>query len=191
MERILPIIKEPNKILRKTAEAILVEDITSRKIHELIAGMKETLANTQDGVGLAAPQVGESIQLFIVSSEAEEIDRSEKLIAHGKPLKISHRNGKPTAGKTAWEHHVFINPRVVNASRKKLERAEGCLSVPGKFGSVRRYEKITVEAYDENGRKFTRGASRFLARVIQHELDHLQGTLFTDKAEEMFEPDAS
>jgi peptide deformylase len=67
-------------------------------------------------------------------------------------------------------------------SRKKVDGSEGCLSVPGKFGIVRRNEKITVEALDENGKKITRGAANFFARVLQHELDHLEGILFIDKA---------
>ena len=72
---------------------------------------------------------------------------------------------------------------VKKLSKSKIEYPEGCLSVPGQFGFVKRSEKITVEAYDEAGKKFIRGASKFYARVIQHELDHLNGVLFIDKVE--------
>ena len=183
MARVLPVVKEPNKILRGTARPVPVSEITKPKIQGLISDMKETLKNTTDGVGLAAPQVGEPLRLFIVSEEAEEIDRVEKELRHKKTLPQE----KEPYEKRKWKYYVFINPAVKKVSKTKLERAEGCLSVPGKFGEVRRHEKITVEAYDENGKKFTRGASRFFARVIQHELDHLEGTLFIDKAKKVFE----
>lgn len=182
MSEKLPIVKEPNKILRKKAAEIPAREISAPKIQKLILEMQETLAHTPDGVGLAAPQVGQSLRLFIISEEAEEIDRVEKELRQKKTLPKEELYEK-----RKWKYYVFINPLVKNTSKKKLERAEGCLSVPGKFGDVRRSEKITVEAYDENGKKFTRGSSRFFARVIQHELDHLEGTLFIDKAEKIFE----
>lgn len=187
MTRVLPVVKEPNKILRGTAKTVPVLEITKPKIQGLISDMEETLKNTPDGVGLAAPQVGQSLQIFIVSEEAETIDRFEKGLAKNDPVyKAAASEEKPYETKE-WKYYVFINPVVKNISKRKLDRAEGCLSVPGKFGSVLRQEKITVEAYDEKGKKFTRGSSRFFARVIQHELDHLQGTLFVDKAKKIFE----
>ena len=187
MANTVNIVKEPNKILRGRAKEVPPRSITSTHTQSLISQMKETLAVTPDGVGLAAPQVGEPLQIFIVSDEAEEIDRLEKMIAQGKMPPPSADEERPAKKKK--KYHVFINPVAKNISKRKLERAEGCLSVPGRFGNVRRHEKITVEAYDENGEKFTRGATRFFARVIQHELDHLQGTLFIDKAEKIFEPE--
>ena len=90
----------------------------------------------------------------------------------------------------AWKQLVFINPRITKTSKKKNLLVEGCLSVSdpsGKliYGQVERFEKLTVEAYDASARKFTRGASELFAQVIQHELDHLNGALFTDKAKEI------
>lgn len=180
-----PIIKEPNKILREKAKDVPLANISGRKIQKLLADMKITLKNTLDGVGLAAPQVGESLRVFIISEEAEEIDKAEK---HGwerrKKGNPTEKNEKPYE-KREWKYYVFINPVVKNISRKKLDGPEGCLSVPGKYGSVKRHEKITVEAREEHGKKFTRGASRFFARVTQHELDHLEGTLFIDKTKDL------
>ena len=143
--------------------------------------MKKALKNTPDGVGLAAPQVGESLRVFIVSEEAEEIDRlsKEKLSDEEKEQKRKSQKEK------GWKYYVFINPFVKNKSRTKVDGPEGCLSLPGKYGDVRRMQKITVEAHDEHGKKFIRGASNFFARVIQHELDHLEGTLFIDKAKNL------
>lgn len=172
--------------MRGRVKEVPIRTILTSHIQSLISQMKETLAATPDGVGLAAPQVGEPLQIFIVSEEAEEIDRLEKLITQRGKITVPNENRPATKH---WKYYVFINPVVKNVSKGKIERSEGCLSVPGKFGEVKRHEKITVEAYDEDGKKFTRGASRFFARVIQHELDHLQGTLFIDKAEKIFEQD--
>ncbi|MFY9461626.1 MAG: peptide deformylase, partial [Candidatus Sungiibacteriota bacterium] len=168
MARVPPVVKEPNKILRSTARPVPVSEITRPKIQGLISDMKETLKNTTDGVGLAAPQVGSPLQIFVVSEEAEVIDRFEKGLVKRESAYIAAASEEKPYETKEWKYYVFINPVVKNISKRKLDRAEGCLSVPGKFGSVLRQEKITVEAYDENGKKFTRGSSRFFARVIQH-----------------------
>ena len=167
MAKILPIVKEPHKVLRKQAQEVPPETITDPKIRELVLNMKETLKNTPTGVGLAAPQVGQSLRIFIVSEEAEEIDRAERRTRK----KRSEWRGKPEEKPyeaREWKYYVFINPAAKNAARKKTEDAEGCLSVPRKYGTIKRHEKITVEAYDESGKRFIRGASRFFARVMQH-----------------------
>ena len=180
MPNALPIVKEPHPVLRKKARDIPVSDIKSKKIQDLIADMKVTLKGTSDGVGLAAPQVGESLRLFIISDEAEEIDRAETARRKSKE-EPSPDTIKPYPLRD-WRYHVFINPQVRTGSRKKIDGPEGCLSVPGVFGAIKRQEKITVQALDENRKKFMRGESRFFARVMQHELDHLEGILFIDHA---------
>lgn len=150
--------------------------------------MKRTLASTPDGVGLAAPQVGEDLRLFIVSDEAEEIDRLKAEKHDRKEDKKPTEDMKPYPVRE-WRYYVFINPQVISKSRKKLDGSEGCLSVPGIFGNIKRQEKITMQAFNEQGKKFTRGASRFFARVMQHELDHLEGTLFIDHATNLVHPE--
>lgn len=191
---IVPLVKIPQKILRKKAADIPHADIRGRSVQHLIAAMKATLAATPDGVGLAAPQVGHSLRLFIVSEEAEEIDRSAAEIArrqrhetHGTASPEDHAAEHGQHRQRNWKYHVYINPVVKNKARRQTAGAEGCLSVPGKFGPVRRHEKITVEALDEHGKKFIRGSANFFARVVQHELDHLEGTLFIDKADEVMD----
>ncbi len=192
MPKKLEIIKTHNSILRQVAKDIALDAILSPKIQELIRDMKITLASTPNGVGLAAPQVNKSLRIFIVSEEAEEIDKVEKdgkkRVRNGR---IHNKDGieEEAYEKRDWKQHVFINPKILNWSRSKIRRAEGCLSVPKKFGDVMRFEKITVSAYDETGKKFTRGTARFFARVIQHELDHLEGILFIDKAKNIIEED--
>lgn len=183
-----PIVKNPHKVLRARAEEVLVRDIATPKIQKLLQDMKDTLAATPDGVGLAAPQIGVGMRIFIVSDESEEIDKVRKRRweeEHGSELK--RKKDKPYESRD-WNYHVYINPTVKKLSKSKIEDAEGCLSVPGVFGVVGRHEKITVEAHDEHGKKFTRGASNFYARVLQHELDHLNGTLFIDKTRQILEP---
>ncbi len=181
----IPIVKNPHSILRKHAKHVLVADIASPHIQELISAMKAALAATPDGVGLAAPQVGKSLAIFIVSEEAKEIDKAEeKGWERRRKNETELVQEKPYAPRE-WKYYVFVNPVVKNTSQKKTGGPEGCLSVPGTFGVVARHEKITVSAYDEHGKKFTRGASRFFARVMQHELDHLDGVLFIDKAKDL------
>lgn len=174
----MELVKLPNKVLRKTAAAVPIGSILTSPIQLLISHMKETLKHTPDGVGLAAPQVGKSLRIFIVSEEAEIIDK-ESLQGRPSERRLPHDVQKE------WKYYVFINPVVKKVSKSKLEGLEGCLSIPGKCGNVRRHEKIMVEAYDESGKKFIRGASKFFARVLQHELDHLDGILFIDRAEKI------
>lgn len=185
MPQQLPIIQLPHKVLRKKASEIPVREIRSREIQELIMRMKETLSRTANGVGLAGPQVNKSLRIFIVSEEAEYIDKlNKKDLTHEESVAPRPLPEAPHK----WKYYVFINPIIRNSSKKRLEDAEGCLSVRDKFGSVRRAEKVSIEALDENGKKFMRGYSKFFARVVQHEYDHLEGVLFVDRAEVFITP---
>lgn len=179
----LPILKNPHAALRAPSLPLSPADITGAAMRDLIASMRETLKTTTDGVGLAAPQVGRSLRLFLVSEEAEEIDKLEQQREEHRK-KTSEHHEELIYEPRPWKYYVFINPVVKKMARRKILAPEGCLSVPKKYGMVDRSEKITIEAYNEEGKKFTRGASRFLARVIQHELDHLEGVLFIDKVDE-------
>lgn len=162
------ILTHQNPILRERAQEIPTGEITSEKIQNLIKTMKDVLNVSDDGVGLAAPQIGESVRLFLVSEEALAIDRGED---------TEQKDGK----RKAWDALVFINPVIKKFSAKKTDMVEGCLSVPGIYGMVRRPEKIEIEWHDERGKKYSRGCSKFFARVIQHEMDHINGILFIDK----------
>jgi peptide deformylase len=103
----------------------------------------------EDGIGIAAPQVGESIRLVIINQK-------------DKPL-------------------IMINPRIITKSIRTEIAEEGCLSVPGVFGMVKRAKKIKATALDASGKQYVLKAEGLLARVIQHEVDHLNGILFIDK----------
>ena len=185
MPQQLPIVQLPHKVLRKKATEVPIREILSHEIQDIIARMKETLSHTANGVGLAAPQVNKSLRIFIVSEEAEYLDKlNKKKRNHGEPA--PHKQLSETPQK--WNYYVFINPVILKSSKKRLEDAEGCLSVRDKFGAVRRAEKVSIEAFDETGKKFTRGYSKFFARVLQHEYDHLEGVLFIDRAEVFITP---
>ena len=166
------VIIHPASILQGVAYPVPIEDIGSAKIKTIIKRMSEALRNSADGIGIAAPQIGEPLQIFLASEEALKYDKA-------KEMEEDDRN------QHHWEYYVFINPVITNYSRKKLREMEGCLSVPGKFGVVERSEKVTIEAYDEHGQKITRGASKLYARLMQHEVDHLSGHLFIEKAKDL------
>jgi len=160
MKEILQIGK---KILRKKALKVPVSDISSKKIGQIIKEMGEALSKEKDGVAIAAPQIGYSYRVFLVSDKAF---------------------GEKKDGK---QEKVFINPKIIKLSKKKELMDEGCLSVRWKYGKVKRSTKVTVEAYNQKGEKFQRGASGLLAQIFQHEVDHLGGILFIDKADSLIE----
>jgi methionyl-tRNA formyltransferase len=156
------IIQEGAAVLRAKAEEIPLADIASPKIQKLIAHMRAVLETCADGVALAAPQVGESLRLFVVSPRAYE---------EGEDL--------------SDEHLVYINPKITKLSSKKIELDEGCLSVRNVYGKIVRSERATITAHDETGKLFSRGASDLLAEIFQHEVDHLDGKLFIDTAQDL------
>ncbi len=174
MRSILP--ESDNPLLRVVAREVSSADINGTHMRTLIADMKKLLAKEEYGVALAAPQVGESIRLFIVSGRALARDSRN---APDEPEK--HEDVPAVADQ------VYINPELVKISRGKKNKHEGCLSIRGKWGEVPRAEKATVRAYDEHGQRFERGASGFLAHVFQHEMDHLEGILYTDKATALYD----
>ena len=130
------------------------------KAKQLLEDLYDTLKVTKDGVGLAAPQVGVLRRAIVVDLSMEEENPQG-------PFRL-------------------INPVITKQSGSQVCR-EGCLSVPGKLGDVTRPNKVTVEALDENGKKVTIKAEGLLAVVLCHEIDHLDGVLFVDKATEIFD----
>ena len=166
-----PIVQTPTPVLREKAQEVALADITSPKIKAILKEMAEALRRTPEGIGIAAPQLGYSLRIFLASEEALKWDE------------VPHEDDEEKKRKKQeWQYYTFINPKITKISRKKLKETEGCLSVTGVYGEVERAEKVTVEAYDERGEKFTRGTSRLYARLMQHEIDHLEGALFIDMA---------
>jgi len=164
------IVDKDAPILRKVAKAVTIKDIRSKKIQDILKRMKTALKREDDGVAIAAPQIGESLRIFIVSGRTFSI--------------LNRKSGEVTdANKKTPEDVVFINPEIIKLSKKKNKMEEGCLSVRWLYGQVVRSEKAVVRAYDEDGKRFERGATGLMAQIFQHEIDHLNGILFIDKAE--------
>ena len=159
---ILPIIAYGDPVLRKVGVEI---DKDYPHLSELIENMIETMKNAQ-GVGLAAPQIGKAIRLFVVDTspfaEDEDLDETE-------------RNFLASFKK------VFINAKILKEEGEEWPFNEGCLSIPDIREDVFRNEKITIEYVDENFEKHTDEIDGLAARVVQHEYDHIEGILFTDK----------
>ena len=166
------IIQNGNTILRKICIEVPTSDIQKPKIQKIIRDMDMALDSQVDGVAIAAPQIGVSLRIFIISGRIfdEDFMRGSKVIS-----------------KKVHSNLVFINPIIKKISRDKKLMDEGCLSVRPIYGRVRRATRATVEAYNENGKKFTKSGSGLIAHIFQHEIDHLEGILFIDKAKDLRE----
>lgn len=162
------ILQKEAPVLRKISLDIPVEDIALPKIQKIISEMKEALASQNDGVAIAGPQIGYSLRIFVVSAKVLFL--------------VKKKTDVEEITDSLQEDMVFINPVIKKISKEKRIVEEGCLSVRYLYGKVKRNNKAIVEAYDEYGKKITEGASGLLAQIFQHEIDHLNGILFIDKA---------
>ena len=151
---IKPVYGYGNMVLRKKAEEI---DSSYENLKELIESMYETM-DASSGVGLAAPQIGLPIRLFIVDA---------------RPMAEDFPEGEDFT-------QVFINPEIISFSGKPWEFVEGCLSVPGINEEVVRPSDVTISYLDENFEEHTKTFTGIISRIIQHEYDHLEGKLFVD-----------
>lgn len=180
------ILQKQEKILHRVAQEVPIHNIKTFKIKKVLKEMSKALKSQDDGVAIAAPQIGYLLRIFIVSGRIFAKDfnkkREEKLLLNQNniievPEKIDT--------KEEVKNLVFINPKISKLSREKEWVSEGCLSVRPLYGKTFRSKKATVTAYDENGKKFTRGASGLLAQIFQHETEHLNGILFIDHAKDI------
>ena len=158
-----PIVQAGNPVLRLKAKPLSKPDIASLKIKKLIKRMKAVLDKEEFGVALAAPQVGEPVRLFVIAGKVFKEEDAEE--------------NTPTP-----PDKVFINPQLLRLSKKTAEMSEGCLSVRHKYGTVMRHQKASVKAQGEDGKPFTYHGTGLVAHIFQHECDHLDGVLYTDKA---------
>ncbi len=146
------------------AEEITAEEFADGTVKKLLKDLRSAIKTYKiDGftaVAIAAPQIGVSKRMFIIEDQSGEGDRLPTVIA--------------------------INPRFLKMSKKTHVVGEGCLSIPDRYGLVRRSTNVVIEATDENGVRFSRGAGGLLAQIMQHETDHLDGILFTDRAERIW-----
>lgn len=152
MPNILPIVINPDPILRKKSAEISSDRIKNKEFQQFCQDMALTMVE-KDGVGLAAPQVSENIRIIVVNTKDGPV--------------------------------CMINPQITKKSWRKEWEDEGCLSIPNIFGKVRRNKKIQCVYFDKDGNKINIVAFGLLARIIQHEVDHLDGILFIDKAKDI------
>lgn len=179
------IVQTGDKVLREKAKEIALSEIKTPKIKDILKKMNAALSQRDDGVALAAPQIGVPLRIFIILKEYTERKTAEE-IQKNLEKKLAEKKEKPkTAERKKIETVVFINPKITKISKKKQTVREGCLSVNEIFGTIIRAEKVTVGGYNEKGEKISRGASGLLAQIFQHEIDHLNGILFTDSAKNL------
>ncbi|MGZ4896909.1 MAG: peptide deformylase [Candidatus Angelobacter sp.] len=163
---LLKIVQAGEQVLRKAARALRPNEIRSREIRELIQQMKETMY-AAPGVGLAAPQIGQGIQLAVIE------DRPE-YIKDWTPEQLAERERKSVP------FHVIINPRITLIGDERIEYFEGCLSLNNLMALTPRARRVRVECVYEKGEPKIIEASGWYARILQHEIDHLAGTMYVD-----------
>jgi peptide deformylase len=158
------IVTLPDPVLRRKAHAVETFD---KNLKTLIEDMVETMREAP-GVGLAAPQIGLSERLIVVEYyEHDEDEENEEAL------------------KKVW---AVLNPEIVKASEEKVMGVEGCLSIPGLVGEVERHEAIQIKGLNRHGKPIKIKAQGWLARIFQHEIDHLNGVLFPDRATRVWRP---
>lgn len=157
--------QDEKKLLQKKLAKFDFSKYALEDIEHLIAHMEEMMI-AHKGVGLSANQIGLDMQVFIA--------------------RLPHPKGKGYVG----ELYAIFNPKIISRSLKKIKEEEGCLSIPKIYGSTKRSEQITLKGQDKYGKPIIIKAQGFLARIFQHEVDHLNGRLFVEKAKELFQLDS-
>jgi peptide deformylase len=163
----LKIVQVGEPVLRNVARPLQAEEIALAETQQLIDWMRDTMRDAP-GVGLAAPQVGLPLQLAVIEDRVEYL----KDIA---PEVLAERERRPV------EFQAIINPRIVERSQEEAEFFEGCLSLAGFSALVKRPRAVTVEYLDRTGAERRIEARGWHARILQHEIDHLQGCLYIDR----------
>lgn len=156
----IPILEKNEKLLRKIAKPVTKKDFGSKELSKILERMSKALSEQEDGVAIAAPQIGEGIRVFTVSKKVFPTENIDK---------------------------IFINPEIIKKSKDKKAMIEGCLSVRWLYGKVKRASRVTVKATDERGKDFEMEGRGLLAQIFQHEIDHLNGILFIDTAKDLEE----
>jgi peptide deformylase len=164
---VLKIRQVGEQVLRQKAHPLLTDEILDRSTQELIQSMRETMHDAP-GVGLAAPQIGYPLQLVVIEDQPEFI---QKLPAE----QVAERERKPVP------FHVLINPKLTRLGSDPAEFFEGCLSVAGFTAVVPRARQVRVECLNERAEPVIIDAAGWYARILQHEIDHLDGILYVDR----------
>ena len=161
------LVPENHPALHQIAEEITAEEFTNGFVAKLVKDLRAALKTYNvegfTAVAIAAPQIGVSKRLFLIEDQSDDRDSLPSLVA--------------------------ANPILTKLSKKTHVVGEGCLSVPDYYGEVRRHKNVTMRATDETGQEYERGAGGLLAQIMQHEIDHLDGILFIDRAERVWHKD--
>ena len=165
--------KGEEKFLRKRVADFDFQKFTKKETNELIKKMRDVMTSAI-GIGLSANQVGLNIRMFVAQ-------------VSDKPLERDENNKIILPPPDEMKFYAIFNPKIIKFSKKTIVIEEGCLSVPGIYGDVERPEKITLTGFDKNQKPIKIKAFRLLARIFQHEVDHLNGVLFIDKAKNVHE----
>jgi len=163
----LKLVQAGDPVLRRRTRELSPEEIRGKAVRELIEQMRETMREAP-GVGLAAPQIGESLRLAVIEDRAEYLRN-----VSADRLALLERKVVP--------FHVIINPRITLGTAGEARFYEGCLSLTGFLGLVSRALDVRVDALDENAKPIRIDAHGWYARILQHEIDHLNGTLYIDR----------
>ena len=163
----LNIVQAGDPVLRKQSRPLTKQEILSPQIQQLIELMRNTMREAP-GVGLAAPQIGVSIQLAVIEDQPE-------YLAHHSPDELAELQ------RSAVPFHVIINPKLTLLENGSAQFFEGCLSVEGYQAIVNRALSVRVDCLNERGEEITINAHGWYARILQHEIDHLNGTLYIDR----------
>jgi peptide deformylase len=163
----LTILQVGEPVLRQRAADVSIADIGGERIQQLIARMRDTM-RTAPGVGLAAPQIGESLRLAVVEDRHEYLQGAD-------PTWLAEREREPVP------FYVLVNPELTILETESIEFFEGCLSVAGFTALVPRARAVRVRFFDGHGIRRMVEARGWHARILQHEIDHLDGTLYVDR----------
>jgi peptide deformylase len=162
------LVPQEHAALHTIAEEVPLEEIKTPRIQKILKDMRAALDSYKvdgfRGVAIAAPQIGIPLRIFLV-------------------------HNTDTADKDVLPDLVAINPQIIKLSKRTHVVGEGCLSVPEQYGAVKRATNATLRAYDAEGHAYERGAGGLLAQIFQHEVDHLDGTLFIDRADKVWHKD--
>jgi len=178
----IEIIQKEHPVLRKKSEEIPLSHIGSATIKKTLRDMRTALESRNDGIAIAAPQIGVPLRIFLVSPHAFEIEEHRR-----RTKTITTKDSETKAANLLPK--VFINPEILKASKDKQWMEEGCLSVHHIYGKAHRSKKVSVRALDEHGKAFTMTGNTLLSQIFQHEIDHLNGILFSDHAKDLHDID--
>jgi peptide deformylase len=167
LRTLLKIVHVGDPVLRQEARELTVTEIREAEIQRLIEAMRETM-NDAPGVGLAAPQVGLPLRIAVIEDKPEYTEKAPK-----EAVKERERSPVP--------FHVIINPKIRPEPSADVKFYEGCLSLPGFLAMVPRKQKVVVDCLDHRGEPRTLKASGWYARILQHEIDHLDGMVYVDR----------